>query len=104
MSYGVTQRRREIGIRIALGAQFGNVTGMVMRDVAMVAMIGIAVGVGGSLLLTRLLSSVLYGVGAYDPLSFVAAPGIIIITALISGAVPALRAARVDPLVAMRSE
>ncbi|HXT14966.1 MAG TPA: ABC transporter permease [Gemmatimonadaceae bacterium] len=104
MSYGVTQRRREIGIRIALGARFGNVTGMVLRDVAVVAGVGIGVGVGASLALTRLLSSVLYGVGAYDALSFAGAPALILVVALVAGFVPALRAARVDPLVAMRSE
>jgi predicted permease len=104
MSYGVTQRRREIGIRIALGARFADVTGMVLRDVGRVASVGIAIGIGASLLLTRALGSVLYGVSALDLLSFSVAPAIILCVAMIAGAVPALRAARVDPLLAMRAE
>jgi predicted permease len=104
MSYGVTQRQRELGIRIALGAQFSDVTGMVFRDVVSLAVIGVVAGIGASLLLTRLLDSVLYGIGARDLVSFVVPPVVILATALVAGAVPALRAARVDPLQAMRSE
>ena len=63
MSYGVTQRQREIGIRIALGAKFGDVTGMVLRDVATVAAIGIGAGVVAALAFARVMTSVLYGVG-----------------------------------------
>ena len=102
MSYGVTQRQREIGIRIALGAKFGHVTGMVLRDVAMVAAIGIVAGVVVALAFARVMTSVLYGVGAYDAATFVAVPAVIAVVALMAGAVPAVRAARVDPLVAMR--
>jgi predicted permease len=102
MSYGVTQRQREIGIRIALGAKFGDVTGMVLRDVAVVAAIGIAAGVAAALAFSRVMTSVLYGVGVYDGVTFVAVPVLIAAVALLAGAVPAVRAARVDPLVAMR--
>jgi len=102
MSYGVTQRQREIGIRIALGAKFGDVTGMVLRDVVTVAAIGIAAGVAAALAFARVMTSVLYGVGAYDVVTFVAVPVMIATVALVAGAVPAIRAARVDPLVAMR--
>jgi putative ABC transport system permease protein len=102
MSYGVTQRQREIGIRIALGAKFGDVTGMVLRDVATVAAIGIGAGVASALAFSRVMTSVLYGVGVYDPVTFVAVPVVIAAVAFIAGAVPAIRAARVDPLVAMR--
>jgi len=77
MSYGVTQRRSEIGIRIALGAKFGDGTRMILRDVALIAMSGIVAGIASSLLLTRALASVLYGIGVYDPLSFAAAPSVI---------------------------
>jgi predicted permease len=104
MSYGVTQRRREIGIRIALGAKFGDVTGMVLRDVLGVAAIGLGVGVVASLGLARVLRSVLYGVSAYDALTYVVVLAAIGGVALIAGAVPALRAARTDPTLAMRSE
>jgi predicted permease len=102
MSYGVTQRQREIGIRIALGAKFGDVTGMVLRDVATVAAIGIGAGVAAAFAFARVMTSVLYGVGAYDAVTFVAVPVVIAVVALVAGAVPAIRAARVDPLVAMR--
>ena len=102
MSYGVTQRQREIGIRIALGAKFGNVTGMILRDVASVAAAGIGVGLAAALAFSRVMTSVLYGVGAYDLLTFVAVPVVIAMIALVAGAVPAVRAARVDPLIAMR--
>ena len=102
MSYGVTQRQREIGIRIALGAKFGDVTGMVLRDVATVAAIGIGAGVFAALAFARVMTSVLYGVGTYDAVTFVAVPVVIAAVALVAGAVPAIRAARVDPLVAMR--
>ncbi len=102
MSYGVTQRQREIGIRIALGAKFGDVTGMVLRDVVTVAAIGIGGGVAAALAFAQVMTSVLYGVGAYDAVTFVAVPVMIAAVALVAGAVPAIRAARVDPLVAMR--
>jgi putative ABC transport system permease protein len=102
MSYGVTQRRREIGIRIALGARFGSVTGMVLHDVGRVAALGIAAGVLAALALSRLMTSVLYGVGTSDGTTFLAVPAVIAVVALLAGAVPAMRAARVDPLVAMR--
>jgi len=104
MSYGVTQRRREIGIRIALGAKFGDVTGMVLRDVLAVAAMGLGVGVVVSLGLARVMRSVLYGVSAYDALTYVVVLAAIGGVAVIAGAVPALRAARTDPTLAMRSE
>ena len=102
MSYGVTQRQREIGIRIALGAKFGDVTGMVLRDVATVAAIGVGTGVAGALAFSRVMTSVLYGIGVYDAVTFITVPVVIAVVALAAGAVPAIRAARVDPLVAMR--
>jgi len=104
MSYGVTQRRREIGIRIALGAKFGDVTSMVLRDVAMVAALGVGLGIAVTLLSARVLTSMLYGVTAYDVLTYLAVPVVIGAVALLAGAIPAVRAARTDPLVAMRSE
>jgi putative ABC transport system permease protein len=104
MSYGVAQRRREIGIRIALGAQFGDVTGMVLRDVVSVAAIGIGVGVAATLASARVMTTVLYGVSVYDVLTYVAVPVVIGVVAMVAGAVPAMRAARIDPLIAMRAE
>jgi len=104
MSYGVTQRRREIGIRIALGAKFGDVTSMVLRDVVSVAAIGIGVGIMATLAFARVMTSVLYGVSAYDVMTYLAVPVVIGTIALVAGAVPAMRAARIDPLIAMRTE
>jgi predicted permease len=103
MSYGVAQRRREIGIRIALGARLGNVTGMVIGDAARVIGAALVVGLGAALLATRAMAAVLYGVTTHDAITFVAAPLLIGLVALIAGAVPALRAARTDPLIAMRT-
>ena len=102
MSFGVAQRRREIGIRIALGARLGDVTGMVLSNAARVIGVSIVVGVGAAFLATRAMASVLYGVSTHDAITFVAAPLVIGAVALIAGAVPALRAGRTDPLVAMR--
>ena len=104
MSYGVTQRRREIGIRIALGAKFGDVTSMVLRDVATVTASGVGLGIVVMLLSARLLTSMLYGVTAYDVPTYLAVPLVIGVVAFFAGAIPAVRAARTDPLVAMRSE
>jgi putative ABC transport system permease protein len=104
MSYGVTQRRREIGIRIALGAKFGDVTSMVLRDVIGVAAIGIGVGIVTTLAFARVMTSVLYGVSAYDIATYLAVPVVIGAVALFAGAIPAMRAARIDPLIAMRTE
>ncbi|HEY2164355.1 MAG TPA: ADOP family duplicated permease, partial [Gemmatimonadaceae bacterium] len=103
MSYGVAQRRREIGIRIALGARLGNVTAMVMGDAARVIGAALVVGLGAALLATRAMAAVLYGVTTHDAMTFVAAPLLIGFVALVAGAVPALRAARTDPLIAMRT-
>jgi putative ABC transport system permease protein len=104
ISYGVTQRVQEIGIRLALGAQGRDVLTLVMRHAAVLAGLGLVVGLAGALALTRLLAGLLFRVSPTDPPTF--AVGIVVLTfvALLAAALPARRAARVDPIVALRSE
>ncbi|MFL5613603.1 MAG: ABC transporter permease [Gemmatimonadaceae bacterium] len=104
MSYGVSQRSREIGIRLALGARGGDVLGMILGGAARVLAAGIVVGLLSALVLTRALESVLYGVAPLDPLTFIAVPALIAAVGMVAGAVPALRAARIDPLTSMRAD
>jgi len=104
MSYGVSQRTREIGIRMALGARAGDVLGMILSGAVRVMAIGIGIGLLTAALVTRALGSVLYGVDALDPGTFVAVPAMIAVVGILAGAVPAVRAARVDPLESMRAE
>jgi len=104
MSYGVSQRIREIGIRMALGARGGDVIGMILGGVLRVLAVGIIAGLAAAALLTRTLNSVLYGVTAIDPVTFIAVPVLIGVVGMLAGAIPAVRAARVDPLQSMRAE
>jgi putative ABC transport system permease protein len=102
MSYAVSQRRREIGIRMALGARASSVTRMILSEAGTLAAIGLAIGLVAAALLSRVLSSMVYGVGTHDPVTFVAGALLLVGVALGASIVPALRAARVDPLLAMR--
>jgi predicted permease len=104
MSYSVAQRTREIGIRMALGAEQGKVIGMVMREVLLLIAIGVAVGVPAALLLTRVIKSQLYGLEAHDPWTLGLATALLAIVACAAGYVPAMRASRVDPMKALRYE
>jgi predicted permease len=104
MSYSVAQRTREIGIRMALGAEQGKVIGMVMREVLTLIAIGVAVGVPAALLLTRVVKSQLYGLEAHDPWTLGFATGSLAMVACAAGYIPALRASRVDPMKALRYE
>jgi predicted permease len=104
ISYLVAQRSREIGIRMALGAQTGDVTRLVMRQGAGLTALGVGVGVLGALALTRLLASMLYGVSTRDPLTFAGVAAVLATVALAATYVPARRAARVNPLRAIRAE
>jgi ABC-type antimicrobial peptide transport system permease subunit len=100
----VSDRYREFGIRRALGAGAGNVLGLVIRRALIILTVGVALGIGTSLLLTRFVERFLYGVTRSDPAIFVTIAVILIATGVIAGMVPAWRAARVDPLVALRHD
>jgi putative ABC transport system permease protein len=100
----VTRRRQEIGIRMALGAQRGSILQMVLRRGMVLAGIGLVIGLTGALWLTGALTSLLYGVTRFDPLTFAVAPALLAGVALLACAVPAVRAARVNPVIALREE
>jgi predicted permease len=104
MSYSVTQRARELGVRIALGADRSDVLRLVLRQGMRLALAGIGIGLVAALALTRFIESQLYGVAATDPFTFVLVAGILAATALLANLLPALRAMRMDPAVVLREE
>ena len=104
LAFSVEQRTHEIGVRMALGARRGDVLRMVVREGALLAVIGVAIGVVGAIAITRLAKSILFGVTATDPLAFTATAVLLSIVAAIASYIPARRATRVDPLVALRYE
>lgn len=104
MSHSVSQRTNEIGIRLALGAQASDVLKLVLRQGLLLALGGVAVGLLGALALTRLLSKLLFGVSATDPLTFASVPLLLLAVALVACWHPARRAARVNPLIALKNE
>ena len=102
MSYAVSRRTREIGLRLTLGARRGDVLRLILSQALRRLAIGGALGLAGAWLSTRALTTMLYGVQPTDPLTFAAVPAILAITALAASYLPARRASRVDPMVAMR--
>jgi putative ABC transport system permease protein len=104
MAYIVTRRTREIGIRMALGATQGSVAWLILREVAQIAAIGLAIGLATAFGAGRLVESLLFGVKASDPLVFVLASVLLVAVALLAGSLPARKAAGVDPMVALRYE
>jgi putative ABC transport system permease protein len=104
ISYSVAQRTREVGIRMALGARTIDVLNLVVRDGLKLVLIGIGVGLAGALLLTRLMTTLLFGVTATDAVTYVTVAAGLVVVALIACCIPARRATKVDPLVALRFE
>jgi ABC-type antimicrobial peptide transport system permease subunit len=104
MSYVVAGRTREIGLRMALGARNGNVQRLILRQGMTLAVIGSVIGLAIAFGATRLLKSILYGVDATDPITFIGVTLLLGTVALLACWIPALRASRVDPMVALRAE
>jgi predicted permease len=104
LSYVLAQRTREIGIRIALGAQRVQVQRLVLGHVLAVVGIGVVLGLCGAALLTQLMESLLFGVTAFDPVTYVAVAAVLLATGAVAGYLPARRATRIDPMAALRAE
>lgn len=103
-SYAVRQRTREIGLRMALGAGRGAVLRMVLRETLRLILIGGGIGLVGAFALTRIMAGLLYGVSATDFATFAIVPVLLGLVALLAGFIPAQRASRIDPMVALREE
>jgi len=104
MAYTVARRTNEIGIRLALGAQARQILTMVLRETSWLAVIGVAIGLGAALLLTRFLASMLFGLKPNDPATLIGAAALLFAVALLAGFIPARRASRVQPMQALRHE
>jgi predicted permease len=104
IAYAVAQRTREIGIRMALGAEIGDVRKMFLRYGLSLTAAGIALGIGTAVVLTRVMSAFLFGVGPMDPVTYAAVSGTLAAVALVATYLPARRASRVDPIVALRAD
>ena len=104
ISFSVTQRTKEIGIRMALGGQRGDVLRLVLRQSGMLALVGILLGLPIAFAATRLLGTTLYGVGAADPATYFLVVTVLGLAAFLASLIPALRASRVDPIVALHHD
>jgi putative ABC transport system permease protein len=104
LSYTVTQRTRELGIRLALGAAPGAVRRMVVRQGLALVVTGLLIGLAGSLAVVRVMTSLLYGVAPTDPLTFTAVGALLVSVAVAASYLPARRATRVNPIIALRAE
>jgi putative ABC transport system permease protein len=104
MSYSVQQQTKDIGVRMALGADKNTILAMILRQGLMPAFIGVAAGLVGALGLTRLMESLLYGVKSVDPTSFLGVAALLLIVALLAVLIPARRAVSLDPIAALRSD
>jgi ABC-type antimicrobial peptide transport system permease subunit len=104
MSYSVEQRRREIGIRIALGAEPGRLIRSIVRDGARIALLGVAAGLIASLLTARVIAAFLFGITPTDPLTLGIASLALFLVSILACLIPAIRSSRVDPLIALRAE
>jgi putative ABC transport system permease protein len=104
IAYSTAQRVQEIGIRMALGASRTNVLTSVLKEAVVIGVVGLALGIAAALALTRFLSGLLFGVGARDPMTFVALPLGLLLVAVVAALIPATRAVRVNPLVALRGD
>src|SRR5699024_920382 len=104
IAWSVTQRTREVGIRMALGSTRSNVTALILGDSMKLTMLGVAIGIAGALALTRVVAGLLYEVSAFDAMTFVSAPLMLAGVGFVASWIPARRAAKVDPAIAMRAD
>ena len=104
LAYTVSRRTREIGLRMALGAERGRVLWLVLKEVAVLSCAGVIAGLAGAFYLTRHVESQLFGIAPNDPATLAAAVGLLLVIALLAGWMPARRATRIDPMLALRYE
>ncbi|MBV9886412.1 MAG: FtsX-like permease family protein, partial [Acidobacteria bacterium] len=104
ISYAVSQRTREIGVRMALGATPAGMLSLILRESLQLIFFGVVIGIAAALGLTRMLASMLYGVSSTDPLIFLSVTALLVVIALAACLIPARRAMQIDPMVALRHE